>query len=96
MLQRKAISLTEDLPITEYPDTFSDGCLRRWEKGDEIKQLTIYGEKLPAETNVVGDFTRRCRKLRDEESYSVDQIYNCDEKGFNYKMMLSKTLPSRS
>ncbi|GJQ77755.1 hypothetical protein Trydic_g16020 [Trypoxylus dichotomus] len=51
------------------------------------RQLTTCGEKLSARTNIIGDFARHFKKLIDEESYSIDQIYNCDEMGLNYKMM---------
>ncbi|GJQ64979.1 hypothetical protein Trydic_g7142 [Trypoxylus dichotomus] len=97
-LQQKAISLAEDLHITEYPDTFtaSNDWLERWKKRYGIRQLTMCGRKLSADTNVIGNFTCRFRKLIAEKCYSIDQNYNCDKTDLNYKMAPSKTLASRT
>lgn len=98
ILQEKALSLSEDLPLTESPLDFtaSDGWLTRWKKRHGVRALRICGEKLSANIAAVQDFIKQFNAVIESENYTLDQLYNCDETGLNFKMMPSKTLASRT
>lgn len=98
ILQEKAISISEDLPVREAPDTFtaSDGWLGRWKKRHGIRNLKICGEKLSADMSAVDDFKEDFKRIVEENGYVEDQIYNCDETGLNYKMLPNSTLASKN
>ena len=51
-------------------------------------------EKLSADSEAVTSFKTQLQKIIDEE-LSLDQVYNCDETGLNYRMLLSKTLAAK-
>lgn len=98
ILQQKALSLSEELPLAEAPDTFTDseGWLARWKNRHGIRQLKICGEKLSADESLVESFKKNFRKIMEEENYTPDQLYNCDETGLNFKILPSKTLASKN
>jgi hypothetical protein len=98
ILQAKAISLGEELPVREAPETFtaSDGWLTRWKKRHGIRQLKICGEKLSADAAAVKEFQMRFKLIMEEEGYTPCQIYNADETGLNFKMLPTKTLASKT
>jgi hypothetical protein len=98
ILQAKAISLGEELPVREAPETFtaSDGWLMRWKKRHGIRQLKICGEKLSADAAAVKEFQMRFKLIMEEEGYTPCQIYNADETGLNFKMLPTKTLASKT
>jgi hypothetical protein len=98
ILQQKAIEIGENLPVIEAPDTFtaSDGWLSRWKRRHGIRQLNICGEKLSANQAEVENFKQKFKLIMEEEEYTPDQIYNCDETGLYYKMLPSKTLAGKN
>jgi hypothetical protein len=65
------------------------------EKSFGVRQLNITREKLSACTKEIATFTTKLAKIIEEEDFSSDQMYNCDETGLNYKMLPSKTFAAR-
>jgi hypothetical protein len=60
-----------------------------------LRQLNITGKKLSACTEEIATFATKLAKIIDEEDFSLDQMYNCDEMGLSYKMLPTKTLAAR-
>lgn len=75
--------------------TASSGWLDRWKKQYGIRQLEICGEKLSADSEIVAKFCEKFQNIIQQENLTLDQVYNCDETGLNYKMLPSKTLASQ-
>jgi hypothetical protein len=86
--------MSEDLTVTEAPDRFvaSEGWLTRWKSRHGVRQLQICGEKLSADLSVVEEYKNKFQTILEENGYTPDQVYKCDETGLYYKMMPSKTL----
>lgn len=57
-----------------------------------VQQFPTYGESLSADESGVERFKTELFVLLDKEEIIGDQIYDCDETGFNYKLLLSKNL----
>lgn len=95
ILQEKALFFRNKLDEGEKDFTASTGWLDRWKKRYGIRQLEICGEKLSADSEVVGGFCEKFQQIVKIENLTLDQIYNCDETGLNFKMLPSKTLASK-
>lgn len=52
-------------------------------------------EKLPADSEVIRKFWEKFQKIIEEENFTLDQIYNCDETGLNVKMLPIKIITSQ-
>ena len=50
-----------------------------------IRQLSLQGEKL---------FTKNFQEFTEDNHYTLNQIFNCDETGLYYKLLPNKTLAS--
>jgi hypothetical protein len=59
-----------------------------------IRELHIEGEKLSSDKTAAETFKKAVRELVEEEGYSMDNIYNADETGLNWKALPRKTLAS--
>lgn len=94
ILQEKALSFAKKVANTESFSA-STGWLDRWKKRHGIRQLSICGEKLSADVTCIEKFKADFEKEIREKGYTLDQVYNCDETGLNYKMLPSKTLASK-
>lgn len=97
ILQEKALKFYEELK--EDGDTAfqaSNGWLDRWKQRYGVKQISICGEKLSADPEIVGEFKKRFQELIEKEGLTGDQIYNCDESGLNYRMLPAKSLALKS
>lgn len=95
ILQEKALFFRNKLEEGEKDFTASSGWLDRWKKGYGIRQLEICGEKLSADSEIVAKFCEKFQNIIQQENLTLDQVYNCDETGLNYKMLPSKTLASQ-
>lgn len=95
MLQEKAIFFRNQFNEGESDFTASSGWLDRWKKRYGVRQIEMCGEKLSANSEAVIQFREKIKKIVEEENLSLDQLYNCDETGLNYKMLPSKTLASK-
>lgn len=95
ILQEKALYFQRQLQEGESFSA-STGWLDKWKKRYGVRQLHISGEKLSADNESADSFvTTKFKKLVDEEGYSLDQIYNCDETGLNFRMLPNKSLVHR-
>lgn len=58
ILQQKAKSITENLPLSKYPVEFTASVkwMNRWKKRHGIRPVKICGEKLSANPARVADF----------------------------------------
>ena len=65
-------------------------CIRDRQYG--IKQSSICGKKLSADTCSVNKFKVKFHSHIEEEGLTGEQIYNCDETGLNFRMLPSKSL----
>ena len=74
----------------------SKGWLWRFCNSHGMKQLVIQGESLSSDTSFVGPFREKLQKLMKDEALTLEQVYNCDETGLFYKMLLNKTLVARN
>jgi hypothetical protein len=54
----------------------------------------MQGEKLSADMPAAGDFVSAFQEFIEENNYTLNQIFNCDETGLYYKMLPEKTLAS--
>lgn len=95
ILQEKALFFRNKLEEGEKDFTASSGWLDRWKKRYGIRQLEICGEKLSADSEIVAKFCEKFQNIIQQENLTLDQVYNCDETGLNYKMLPSKTLASQ-
>lgn len=95
MLQEKAVFYQNTFKDGEEGFTASAGWLDRWKKRYGVRQLSVCGEKLSADTAAVEPFCRLIKELMDKENLTLDQVYNCDETGLNFKMLPAKTLASK-
>lgn len=93
MLKEKARYFNRELG---GPDSFkaSEGWVDRFKKRYEIRQISVQGESLSADTGGAEEFKEEIKKI-EEENYDLDNIYNADETGLNVKMLPKKTLATR-
>ena len=61
-----------------------------------IRQLSLQGEKVSLDTSAVEPFKEELQQLLERERLTLTQLYNCDETGLCYRMLLNKTLTSQS
>lgn len=95
LLQEKAIEFHNKFKDGEEEFTASRGWLHRWKTRYGIRELNISGEKLSSDHEIVVSFKDRFKTLIDQENLSLQQIFNCDETGLNYRMLPTKTLASK-
>ena len=74
----------------------SRGWLWRFCQRHGIRQLSLQGEKISADASAVEPFQDELQELLESEQLTLDQLYNCDETGLNYRMLPNKTLAGRS
>lgn len=95
MLQAKALEFHNRFKDGEGEFTASSGWLDRWKRRYGVRQLSISGEKLSADQNEMTKFRDFFKNLIASEKLSLDQLFNCDETGLNYRMLPAKTLAAR-
>ena len=74
----------------------SKGWLWRFCNCHGMRQLTVQREKLSSDTTAPEPFKEKLQMLMDEESLTLQQVYNCDETGLYYRMLPNKTIAARS
>ncbi len=92
IIKEKAQILPKKFPNKNKGFKTSKGWLHRWKTFYSICQWNVNGEKLSADKLKA---TLYCDELAGsifDHGYCVDQIFNADETGLNYKMLSSKTL----
>jgi len=81
-----------------YPDSttsFSASCGFKWRfcKRHNLRSITVQGEQRSADIIAACEFQYDFEKLLAE--YSIEQIFNCDETGLQYRLKPLKTLIRR-
>ena len=70
----------------------STGWQRRFCKRHRIRNLSLEGEKLSADTEGSGTFITSFNEFVEEHQLILKQIINCDETGLNFSLLPNKTL----
>ena len=70
----------------------SQGWLGRFKARFGIRQLSVQGERLSADTEAVVECQEAIQKVIAEGQYSKDNVYNADETGLYSKSLPTKTL----
>ena len=98
ILREKAQLFYQQLHGDSSSSTFqaSTGWQWRFCQRHGIRQLSLQGEKLSADLDAPDPFREKLLKLIEDEGFTLEQIYNCDETGLYYRMLPEKTLAARS
>jgi len=91
IIQEKALELNRKLH-GETTFKASEGWKWRFCKRHGIRQLSVQGEKLSGNKEEADKFKVSFRKLVKEKNFSLDQIFNCDETGLNFRLLPDCTL----
>ncbi|CAH1989703.1 unnamed protein product [Acanthoscelides obtectus] len=90
VLKQRARLLNEKMKETEN-FVASDGWLERFKTRYGIRLLSISGEKLSAQPQLVQPFKEKLMKTITELDLRMEQIYNADVSGLYWKMLPEKT-----
>ena len=95
LLCEKAVSLSRVLN-GETDFTASKGWAWRFCQRHGICQLSLQGEKLSSEKKQAEEFVSTVREFiqTNKYRYSLNQIFNCDEKSSNFQPLPDVTLAS--
>lgn len=94
ILCEKAVQFNEKLGGTSNFQA-STGWLKRFKSRHGIRELQIEGEKLSADSSAAESFRMKLRDILNQENYALENVYNADETGLNWKALPRKTLASR-
>ena len=72
----------------------SSGWKWRFCQRHGIRQLSLQGEKLDADTDAAKKFIPELKKVCKKQDLSLNQIFNCDETGLNFRLLPQSTLAS--
>ena len=61
-------------------------------KRHRIHNLSLEGEKLSADTEASATFITSFNEFVEEHQLTLNQIFNCDETGLNFRLLPNKTL----
>ncbi|XP_065840186.1 jerky protein homolog-like [Oscarella lobularis] len=91
LLCEKAKQLHEKMGKT---DTFlaTSGWQTKFCKRYGIREISLQGEKASADEKAACEFVEKFQKFISEEKYSLDQIFNLDETGLQFRLLPEKTL----
>ena len=92
ILCEKAIQFSKAIHGEAAAFTASEGWKWRFCQRHGIRQLSLQGEKMSADSDAAHDFVVSFREFVKENNYSMDQIFNCDETGLNFRLLPEKTL----
>ena len=94
LLAKKAEELHKSM---ELPSEFmaSSGWLWRFCRRHGIRELSLEGEKLSAEDSGIEIFRNKLQDTLEQEGLTLEQLYNCNETGLQYRMLPDKTLACR-
>jgi len=95
ILAAKALELNRQLNPDVTVFKASTGWLKNFKSCHSIRQLSIQGEKMSADTQRVGDFKQQLVNMIEKEQLTLNQVYNCDETGLCWKALPSETLAPR-
>ena len=70
----------------------STGWQWRFCKRHGIRNLSLEGEKVSADTEASATFITSFNEFVEEHQLTLNQIFNCDETGLNFRLLPNKTL----
>ena len=87
----KAILLFKEM----YPNSNDDfkaskGWLHRFKNRHGIRQLTLQGESLSADSSAANNFKAFLSELVEQQGFSLHQIFNADETGLYWRLLTTK------
>ena len=92
ILCEKAIQLHQRMYGEESKFQASSGWQWRFCKRHGIRNLSLQGEKLSADREGGEDFITFFTEFIEEKGFNLDQIFNCDETGLNFRLLPNSTL----
>jgi hypothetical protein len=93
ILCEKAVELSGILN-GETDFTASKGWEWRFSQRHGIRQLSVQGEKLSSDGEQAELFVSTFKELIQTKNLSLNQIFNCDETGLNFRLLPNATLAS--
>ena len=98
LVMEKARLLYHELHPDKSEDDFkaSSGWLHRFKKRHGIRQLSMQGESLSADTSAAEEFKAFFHEFVEEYRLTLHQIFNCDETGLYWRLLPNKTLADAS
>ena len=91
-LCEKAIQLHQRMYGEESKFQASSGWQWRFCKRHGIRNLSLQGEKLSADREGGEDLNTFFTEFIQEKGFNLDQIFNCDETGLNFRLLPDSTL----
>ena len=92
ILCEKAVQLHKKMYGEESNFSGSTGWQWRYCKRHGIRNLSLEGEKLSANTEASATFITSFTEFVEEHQLTLNQIFNCDETGLNFRLVPNKTL----
>ena len=94
ILCEKAVQLHKKLHGDQSQFSGSTGWQWRFYKCHGICNLSLQGEKLSADKEASGEFVSSFAEFIEQHHFTLNQIFNCDETGLNFRLLPDKTLAS--
>ena len=88
LLRTIAIRIMKEMSVqvgVEMKFTASPRWLRNFCNRSKVKSVSRMGESLMVDDDKVNNFVQEFEKMIENEGYSAEQIFNCDETGFFLK-----------
>uniref|UniRef100_A0A1X7VRE6 HTH CENPB-type domain-containing protein n=1 Tax=Amphimedon queenslandica TaxID=400682 RepID=A0A1X7VRE6_AMPQE len=92
MLREEAVDLSKRLYGESSNFVAIDGWKWRFSQRHGIQQLSNEGEKFSWDREQADTFMFDFREFICKEMFSMNQIFNCDETGLNYRLLPDRTL----
>ena len=92
ILCEKAVQLHKKMYGEESSFSGSTGWQWKFCKRHGIRNLSLEGEKLSADTEASATFITSFNEFVEEHQLTLNQIFNCDETGLNFRLLPDKTL----
>lgn len=93
LLCEKAVELSKILrPESNFKA--SSGWRWRFCQRHGIRELSLQGEKLDANTDAAKKFVPEFKEVCEKRNLSLNKIFNCDETGLNFRLLPQSTLAS--
>lgn len=91
ILKEKALKLHKKLKENNSTFSASSGWLQKFRKRYGIRMISISGEKLSSQPELVEPFKAALQNKIKEMDLCQEQIYNADESGLYWKLLPTKT-----
>ena len=94
LLQEKALQMFKILYPDKDADSFkgSSGWLHKFSCRHGVRGISLQEESLSADASAVFTFRNKLLHKMEEEGYTRNQVFNADETGLWWRLLLSRTL----